>query len=54
MKFSTSRRMKLKCSGQSCNHVYEYTDTEYCLCNDPGDINRMRNSMPGSMTITWK
>lgn len=54
MKFSTSRRMKLKCSGQSCNHVYEYTDTVYRSCNDPGDINRMRNSMPGSMTITWK
>lgn len=36
MKFSTSRRMKLKCSGQSCNHMYEYTDTEDCLCNGPG------------------
>lgn len=30
--------MKLKCSGQSCNHVYEYTDTEYYLCNDPGEV----------------
>lgn len=38
MEFSTSHRMKLKCSGQSCNHVYEYTDTEFCLCNDPGEV----------------
>ncbi len=38
MEFLTSRRMKLKCSGQGCNHVYEYTDTEYYLCNDPGEV----------------
>lgn len=31
-----NHKMKMKCSGSECRHVYEYCDTEFGFINDPG------------------
>lgn len=34
--FALSHKMKMKCSGAGCRHVYEYDDVEFPLINDNG------------------